>query len=1460
MVYVAVALLNYSVTQSLLGAAVGNHLSKGTGGIVKVGSMHVSPFSHLILYDVLLVTPEGDTVADGRRIACHFKRFPLSDNTLTLTRVRLDDVYYHLQIYPGNGLNLNYLIRYFSSDKPHQPPTKPFTVEVGELLMNNVHYKQDLKHFPRHFDNGVYIPHMEFFNIGGKIKNIRVVNDHVVCRFVKFHTEEKSGFCLRDLSMDVEVSPQTIRAINMELLTDSTRLLCDAVLDYDSWNTMQYYCDSVAMDLILKPGTEVAMSDVAYWAPVLWGMHTVVTVDGHAYGTVADLHADNFTMAFGERTNAYFDGYINGLPYIQQTSITANVHHLTTNTADINELLMGFHVPQSKLLRRAVANAGEVDLTASLDGSLRDCYATLGMSCGMGNIEADMSVRYDSLCHDYGYFGTVGSTRLNLATVLPNDWLTQSGFVCTLQGVGFNPANMEATVKGSLFDSRVRGLPVHNTSWSAEVSSKVLTAEALLDDTLLHLELAGSMDWSDSVPTFATDLSVKSADMVGLNLWKPTSDTEEVWLSLQMHADLAGRSLDDLSGQVTFDDCTFSKDGEPLSLSSATLTSQPRRGRKNVTLLCDWLTLTLRGYFDYADLPLMVRQFEAHYLPEYYYSHLAADSVDYGAIADATMNVDLVLKDVRKPLLMFLPNVRIAKESSLHGSYNFAESLKLVLRSDSLSVGGITLRNIGLNGGLKGEGYGLDLDADGLTVGQASLLSQFRSSALLHRRVSHLGLRWGEKEGDDSAEGWGDLAFEMLSNATGNTVTVNKHLFSFADDIWSIGSDIPLYFATDTLVANAVHINGNGQSMTLSVCRGAHIGDSLAVDFSHLSLSRLGELLLSGSGMAVDGTLEGHCSLVGLDATPYMNAAITVEECEVNGIPLGNVDLLSDWNADLDRLNLSLLSVMHREAGMLQPLTATGYIGLANSHQAIHFDVALEQLDMAIVAPLLSSFSSQVEGSLGGQIAVGGTLKQPTVEGYLSVADGLLMVDATGVAYSFADTLALTNGKVSLREMKLYDPKGNHAVLSGNVAYLSPATLDLNLHTDNLMVLDNKASGTSYYGTLFAEVDGAVRGAFNDLYVSGSVRTNAGSEVTVPVSDKKTLKSQGFITFVGDESEANDAQVAGATSAHKQDGLHLDVSATVTPDVKVNLPIDFSQMYVKIGATGQGDLRLTMANGTPSLLGDYEILNGTMNLTLLSLFSRSFTIDEGSSIDFQGDLADINFDIKAAYSQRVNLSTLTGVAASSENAQKNILVEDVIALSGRLDSPVLHFDIRLPNADQSVEEEVFAYIDRTNERDMLNQSVSLLLMGKFYNSSATTELTDVGNYASNGYSMVASTVGSVVSSMVQFVDLNVDYKAATSLTTEQLDVDISKEWNKFYFESTFGYGVESSELGIDNTYNLVGDMLVGYKLSPMVHLFVFNRSNTNDYTRVDLPYKQGVGLKFTKDFNNWKDLWRKKQK
>ena len=288
--------------------------------------------------------------------------------------------------------------------------------------------------------------------------------------------------------------------------------------------------------------------------------------------------------------------------------------------------------------------------------------------------------------------------------------------------------------------------------------------------------------------------------------------------------------------------------------------------------------------------------------------------------------------------------------------------------------------------------------------------------------------------------------------------------------------------------------------------------------------------------------------------------------------------------------------------------------------------------------------------------------------------------------------------------------------------------------------------------------------------------------------------------------------------------------------------MDFQQLSANVTAVGHGDLKVDMhGSQAPTVLGDYQFTSGNFSLSLMQLIGKTFAIEQGSTLNFPGNIDDARFNINAVYNLRANLASLMGSSISDNY----VIVQDVITLSGTMAEPVIKFDIRLPNSEQSVVDQVFSYIE------LLNQSLSLLVLGQF---TPTGSGTNDASEGFNGIGLLTSSVGTLVTSMVKFVDVDFNYQAATANTSSQWDVGISKRWNKLYFESTFGYGT-NNELDAAMANVLVGDVEMGYRFSPSFNFYGFHRTNTSYFTRNELPYKQGVGIKLSRDFDSFYDLF-----
>ena len=1465
MVYIAVAAVNYSVVQSYIGTVVGNHFSKEWGGKVRIGSLGMMPWDHLILHEVLLVSPDNDTIFDCETLRLRFRQFPfhsgdLKDGghnagTLSFDRVYLSKAYYHLAISrreeePERSVtNLEFIISHYKSNDTTPSRGGKFTVDVGMLTLNHVHYKMDLIDKRKVvFENGVEIPHMEFYDICGRIKGVHVVNDEVEAHILHLGTEERSGFLVKDLRGDVHTGPTGIHAHNMDITTANSHIMLDADLDYDHWDEMSDYVHTVQHRAVIHEGTTVAMGDVAYWAPVLWGYNAQIDAEGVITGPVDSLVIDGLLLSFGRDSRVAVDGTVYGLPDV--TIAGGDLDRLDVRVAegDAGRILAGMPLHLTHTMRHTMEHVQHVDFAAQLHGNMADGGTiNLNIASGIGNLRADVVAKpvtkgADKKLADTWHVGMeANSDGLGLG-LLGSDWLTHTGLAMSVDAT-VNTKNgvqggLDGTIDLDLTSPVVRGNKLAPISINGNIHKDDATVEAVSTDSLLRFDLKASSRLDDSERAYVADLHLERLDAEAFRLM--SKDFAEV--STRLHATAKGNTVDSLTGSVEMIDTRVGA----VRVKDLRLDVESAGEAKDIELLSDPLSATVTGNFDYADLPVMVRHLLHEVVPEDLGITPQVSEDEIVDLADNTMTFNLQWNDDGRLLKSLGDKVAVARGTRLSGNYNSRELLKMALRSDSVRIGTLVLDNLGAGGRPSAGSYVLNAEAQELKIGTVTVFNRLSATLNSNRWRSIAELYWG----DESYATRGDL---MLRLDNGR-ISVARPDFYIGDTRWALGID-----SLGIALAEGFKVKGKGisaaseeQRVEAALDLQGRPSDNVSLDLDNFDLKRLCDVLLQGTNMEVGGNIGGHFAMYGITETPYFNTNLKIDSCVVNNQPLGTVAVNSNWNAELNILNLQL-------AG--EQIQARGWMGLGKKEPDLNFNVDFDRLELALMAPLMSKFSSRFEGQLHGTFDVSGTTAKPDIIGEAFVENGALKVDITGVTYFFDDSLRFRNKHIKLDNFMLHDPRGNMAAVDGDIRYnsLQDIVLDLSLQTDNLLVLDRK-EGEQFRGTLLASAAGTVRGSLEKLNMAVSARTNPGSSLTVPVSGQRHMQAQNYITFVSDEPIPT-----GQVSTRRQKTLPftLDVNLSITPDVRLNLPMDFSEVKVGVGATGQGDLHMNLDEKMqPQVVGSYEIVDGTMKLSMMSLFEKNFTLESGSNLAFQGSLPDARFDLKAVYSQRANLSTLTGNLSAVDNTQKYIQVENVIAVAGTLQNPTIGFDLRLPNADASVEDEVFAYIDRNSERDMINQTMSLLLMGQFYNVSGNDAGNGnaVNNGLSSGYSMMAASVSSIVSDMVQFVDVDVNYKAATDLTNQQLDVNISKDWGRWYLESTLGYGGESRELESSAKGGTVIDALLGYRINPLVHIFAYNRTNTNDYTRMDLPYKQGIGLKLTKDFDRWDELLGIKKK
>ena len=633
-VYVAVALLNYSIVQSYAGAVAGNYFSREWGCTLRIGSLHAIPWDHMKAHNLLLVSPEGDTILDAETLRVKFKHFPFSGGdvkeggrntgTLAFDYLYLGNAYYYFASYeaPEEGghptTNLQFIIDYYNPEHKHNPASdKTFTVDVGTVVLNHVHYRMDLPDKRKVvFDNGVEIPHMEFYDVRGRIVGVHVVNDDVTARIVSLRTEERSGFKVDNIKGRVHVSGHGIQVADLDVETPKSHIMVDATLDYDSWLEMNDYLRTVDHHAVIKHGTTVAMSDVAYWAPVLWGIDVQLQAEGSAHGTIDSLVTDGLHVSVGHASGVDLIGSVAGLPSVKEMVIDLEHLGVRLERSDMGPIAKAVGLDANRELMHYAEQAEYVDMTLHGHGGLQEANnISMDLVCGLGNLRADLMA--EERGGDWAVGVEANSDGLGL-TLLGSDWLTHSGLSLSAAAVAREERGRWTVADGNadveLTNSVVRGHRMSPIALHADIAGGAVTVEGRSADSLLACVVNGTLTLPALLPDsgntarYEADIELKHLDAHAFGLLPERFGD----VTTHLVASASGNTLDSLIGGVK---ATGTRVGD-VAVREMTVEVKSEGTRKRLRLDSEPLTLTVGGRFLYADLPLMVRHFGAEVLPE----------------------------------------------------------------------------------------------------------------------------------------------------------------------------------------------------------------------------------------------------------------------------------------------------------------------------------------------------------------------------------------------------------------------------------------------------------------------------------------------------------------------------------------------------------------------------------------------------------------------------------------------------------------------------------------------------------------------------------------------------------------------------------------------------------------------------------------------------------------------------
>jgi hypothetical protein len=614
----------------------------------------------------------------------------------------------------------------------------------------------------------------------------------------------------------------------------------------------------------------------------------------------------------------------------------------------------------------------------------------------------------------------------------------------------------------------------------------------------------------------------------------------------------------------------------------------------------------------------------------------------------------------------------------------------------------------------------------------------------------------------------------------------------------------------------------------------------------------------------LDGIISGDLQLANLVNRPAFFSNLHLSDLHLNAEKLGDARILSSWNNSDESIYLNAQIINVGNVSTSRMLNLTGFYYPLIDTDNMKFDLNLENFRLKALNPFLTGIMSGVEGLASGDFKIRGAIFKPELTGELDLFRTSFRIDYLNTVYSLQHKFVFEKDRIAFQDMMLYDTTGNKAVVSGEVShnYLSDFRFKIRMDPQSFMALNtNRQLNDLFYGTAVVSGDVQITGPLNDVNLTINAATNRGTQLYIPLNNSAYVSDHDFIVFVNPNQKDSTSKVLKPVMNRQDQNFNINLNADVTPDagLQIFLPYNMGNLVVR----GSGNIRLGVnAIGDFTLLGDYRVQSGQFNFVFENLVRKRFDLLEGGRISWTGDPMDAELDVKGLYRVKASLASLGIVLDSSSSIRNRVNVDCIIQLKNELFNPDISFSIRLPNADDETRQMVFSVLDTTNNAQMTQQMISLLVLGSF--SYAAGSAANLGNSYIN---VISNQLSSWLSQISKDFDVGVHYKPGDELSNEELEVALSTQLFNDRVTIDGNFGMISNTATTQNASNIVGDVDITVKITKdgRLRAKAFNHSNVNSYyyySNFDnyAPYTQGIGLSYRQDFDNFGDLFRRKKK
>ena len=493
-----------------------------------------------------------------------------------------------------------------------------------------------------------------------------------------------------------------------------------------------------------------------------------------------------------------------------------------------------------------------------------------------------------------------------------------------------------------------------------------------------------------------------------------------------------------------------------------------------------------------------------------------------------------------------------------------------------------------------------------------------------------------------------------------------------------------------------------------------------------------------------------------------------------------------------------------------------------------------------------------LDGYAEGSMTIRGTTKHPDINGEVYVDDAHLISIPYGIRMRFDnDPVRIVGSKLLLENFGLYAYNDEPLNMMGSIDFsdFNHIMVDLRMRARNLLLINAKQESKSIaWGKAFVNFAARMQGPLDMLNIRGRLDVLGSTDLTYMLLDSP-LSADNRLNELVQFTDFSDSTQTIITHPAPT-GINADLTIGMSEGAHFVCNLNPEQTnYADL--TGGGDLRMKYDHEGINLTGRYTLTSGEMKYSLPVIPLKTFSIKNGSYVEFTGDPMNPRLNITATERTKATVNDESGISRS-------VAFDCGVIITKTLNDMGLQFIIEAPE-DNAVNGELTSM--STEERGKI--AVTMLTTGMYLADGNTS------GFSMNAAlsSFLQSEINNITGSALKTLDLSVGIDNTTD-ANGTMHTDYSFKFAKRFLDNRLRIEIGGLVSSGDNA-------VMGQKQSFFDNVTMEYRLNQNATQNLKMFYKQnvydwlegytsefGAGFIWRRKLDNFWDIfrfWRKEQ-